>query len=90
MVRCPPSRYVHQALREAVTLDYEGHRTWVSDVWGALAQEARDLVFPAHPELMHEDIIGDLKKALREALQHQLILQTENASRLYLLHGMRL
>lgn len=53
IVMCPSTRYVYQALVEAIQLDYDGHRSWVSDLRTAVAREAAELTFPAHPDLMN-------------------------------------
>jgi hypothetical protein len=83
LVTCLPSRYVHQALREAIKLDFQGKNSWVSEVRIALAREARELVFPVHSDLMKEDIVADLRKGLSAALGARLMAQTNSARRLF-------
>jgi hypothetical protein len=87
IVMCPSTRYVYQALVEAIQLDYDGHRSWVSDLCTAVAREVAELTFPAHPDLMKEDWVQQVREQLRENLNAKLLTQVKGSRRLYLLHG---
>ncbi|RXW12563.1 hypothetical protein EST38_g13290 [Candolleomyces aberdarensis] len=87
MVTCGPSRYVYQAMREAIQLDFDGHKSWISDLRVALAREADEIVFPAHSDLMKDDVATGVRESLKAALGARLKMRTNNARRLYLLHN---
>ncbi|TEB32472.1 hypothetical protein FA13DRAFT_1813390 [Coprinellus micaceus] len=76
-----------EAMEEAVVLDFEGNRSWVSDLRTTIRRLPFACAFPAHDLLEDPEVVGHLIKLVRDGARADLQGRVEASPKLYLLQG---
>ncbi|KAJ3540891.1 hypothetical protein NMY22_g4120 [Coprinellus aureogranulatus] len=87
VIACPVTMWVRCALWDALLLDFDQHRSWISD----LRDVINGLPFPCTMPVLEEWLDGErierLEKEITRGMDAALLAKIEACDKLYLIHG---
>jgi hypothetical protein len=87
LINLPEEHLARVALEEAMAMDREGAKSWVTDLKTALlALKIRDLRVPALHSTPTDELVKNLRKCLRRSMEEELQSEVDRISKLYLIH----
>lgn len=83
----PEGMWVRLVLWDALVLEFEGHRSWITDLQDVIKKLPFPVALPILEEWFVPARISRLEKAITQGMDQLLLATTNQSEKLYLIHG---